>query len=495
MNDTSRLKALLDNVPGLIAYVDRDYRYQLASRSHLAWFGVDPAAVVGGHISDAMGADAWDVLKSHFDEAAAGASSVFQKWARFRHGGRRFLHCTIVAISGPREQVTGFLLLMTDMTEQKLMEKALDVSIRRAESVLETAVDGIITIDEKGIVQSFNHGAEVQFGYDAEEVIGRNVKMLMPTSYASQHDGYLQEYLKDSESHPLGVTREVAGLRKDGSEFPVEYVAGEFTEDGRQFFTGFTRDISERKAAQLEARVRHNQLSHSARLNSLGELATSIAHEVNQPLTAIVTLSQALLRYLDRGADTTDRTRETLNKIVQQGKRASDVIQQIRDFIRDEKTDNHEVCDSNGIVRNALALLEYEFERNNIKLRVDLDPDGSKIQANKVQIEQVVVNLIQNAVQAMAANKKKRVLSVTSRTESGVPRLVKIVVSDTGHGLPEGDNSRVFEPFFTSRPGGLGQGLSISKNIIERHGGTISAMRNEGPGATFIVTLSAYEGA
>ncbi len=494
MNDATRLKMLLDNVPGLIAYLDRDCCYQLASRSHRAWFGVEPDTAVGRHVSEVVGEDAWKVLKPHFDKASAAATTVFVGWVPFAHGGRRYIHSTVIPRRDADEGMSGVLAMITDFTEHKLMEKALDSSVRRAETVLKTAVDGIITIDEKGMIRSFNHGAEAQFGYNASEVIGRNISMLMPDRYSSQHDGYLREYLKDGESHPLGIAREVAGLRKDGSEFPLEYIAGEFMEEGQHFFTGFTRDISDRKAAQLEARVRHNQLSHSARLNSLGELATSIAHEVNQPLTAIVTLSQALLRYMDQGANTTDRTREVLNKIVQQGKRASDVIQNIRDFIRNEKDDNHSTCDTNGVVKNALRFLEYELERNSIELHLDLNPDVSPIRASKVQIEQVLVNLIQNAVQSMSEVLDQRVLSVTSRIEPGAPRLVAILISDTGHGLPDGDASRVFEPFFTTRPGGLGQGLSISRNIIERHGGAIHAKRNQDRGATFIISLPASEG-
>lgn len=495
VNDTTRLKMLLDNVPGLIAYLDRDNRYQLASRSHLTWFGIAPGTLAGLHVSEVMGEQAWQLLKPHYEQAVSGDTATYMGEVHFAQGGRRYVHSTVMARRDVDGQVLGVLAMTTDLTEHKLMEKALDASTRRARAVLETAVDGIITIDARGTVESFNRGAEIQFGYSAAEVVGRNVKILMPAAYAEQHDQYLQRYSNTGERHIIGIGREVTARRKDGSEFPIELAVGEFMEGGARYFTGFTRDISDRKAAELEARARHNQLSHSARLNSLGELAASIAHEVNQPLTAIVAMTQALLRYMDQDADTTQRTRETLNRIVKQGKRAGDVIQHIRAFVQGNKSVERELHDVNVIIRNALQLVEYEFEQNRVRLDAGLEPQISPVHVNGVQIEQVVVNLVQNAVQAMAGNERERVLSIISQTQPGDGREIEIRVEDTGHGLPDGEESRVFEPFFTTRVDGMGQGLSISKSIVEAHGGTIRAVRNDGPGATFVVTLPAGKGA
>lgn len=491
MNDATRLKILLDNVPGLIAYLDCDYRYELASRSHLTWFGIEPESLIGRRVSEVLGEPAWKLLQAHYDEASSGDSAAFIGELQFAQGGRRYIHSTAVARRDVDGTLLGIFAITTDLTEPKLMERALDASTRRARTVLETAVDGIITIDEKGIVDSFNHGAESQFGYEANEVIGRNVKMLMPAVYAGRHDEFIRRYIDTGERHIIGIGREVTARRKDGSEFPIELAVGEFKEDGRHYFTGFTRDISDRKAAELEARVRHNQLSHSARLNSLGELAASIAHEVNQPLAAIVTMSQALLRYTEQGRDSPERTREVLGKIVQQGKRAGEVIQQIRKFVQANRLEESELHDVNHIVRNALQLLEYEFERNDVRLEVRLDAQPSKVRGNAVQIEQVIVNLVQNAVQAMLGIDGDRVLSIISETRPETDKEITIHVRDTGHGLLDGGESRVFEPFFTTRPDGMGQGLSISRSIIEAHGGTIRAVRNEGPGTTFVVTLQA----
>lgn len=489
MDEANRLKLLLDNAPGLIAFLDPDCRYQFASGSHAAWFGVEAASTVGLHARDVLGADAFAAMNPHFEQAMAGHQGTFVGEVQFVRGGRRFIHSTAIPRSKDGSPPAGLLVLVTDLTEHTLMERALNASHRRARAVLETAVDGIITIDEKGIVESFNHGAEIQFGYRAAEIIGQNIKILMPRAYADRHDEYLERYIDTGERHIIGIGREVTGRRKDGTEFPAYLSVGEFIEGDQHYYTGFIRDISERKAAELEARIRHNQLAHATRLNSLGELAASIAHEVNQPLAAIVSMAQALLRSLQTGPVEPGLLSDTLKKVVQQGQRAGTVVNEIRNFVRKERASDFVKYDLNLLLHDVLGLLTYELQQQNVRIRMALDRKALPVRIHRVQVEQVVLNLVQNAIQAMSDATGARVLTVRSQTRSDDPTCVRVDISDTGHGLPEGAEARVFEPFFTTKPDGMGQGLSISKSIIEAHGGEIVATRNHDCGATFTISL------
>ena len=481
------LRLLFEHLPGLVVLLDRDLRYQLASSSHRTWFGLDPGELWGSPLYQVFGAQAAGLLEPCCKEALTGAPATWVGELPFAAGGSRFVHGSLVARRTAAGEPDGLFLLFTDLTEHKLMERALDSVARRARSVLDTAVDGIITIDERGIVESFNAGAERLFGYTAAEVVGRNVSMLMPPAQAARHDGYLSRYLATGERHIIGLGREVTGRRRDGSEFPLELSVGEFTENGRHFFTGFTRDVSERKSAEAESRRRFEQLAHVTRLSSMGNLAAGIAHEVNQPLTAIVAMTQATLRNLRAGRCDTRAVEETLEKIALQGERASAIIQHMREFIGKDGDRARAGREPAELVHGVVELLLPEMRQHGVDLCVNLD-DGGRVDVSAIQIEQVLVNLIQNAIQAMEENSGEKLLRISGR--NGDPRgFFQICVGDNGAGLPGGDERRVFDAFFTTRPQGMGQGLAIARSIIEAHGGAIWAVRNDGPGATFCFTL------
>jgi two-component system sensor kinase FixL len=479
---------VLDNLPQLIAFLDRDLRYLFANRAHFNWFGADPLSLAGRPARDVLGDAVHSVLEHHFNETFSKGSSAFTGHLAFGHGGGRHVHFYTARLQGEAGDADAVLAVMTDLTEFKLIEQALNGSNLRNDSIMNTAVDGIVVIDEKGTIQSFNPGAEHQFGYTAAEVIGRNVSMLMPVPHAAAHDSYLRRYLETGERRIIGIGREVSARRSDGTEFPVDLAVGEFREGGRRYFTGFTRDISARKEAERIARMRLDELAQVNRRSAMNSFASSFAHEISQPLTAIVTMAQAQLRNLRAGRNDPAAIEQILEMIARQGVRTSSIIQQMREFVGKQKTAELSLQRPDAILGDALELLEHDLLGKNVSVRRDFRAGAECILVNRIQIEQVAVNVIQNAVQAMESAGDERVLTVETRVAETTPGMVEIRISDTGIGLPE-EGERVFEPFFTTREHGMGQGLSISRSIVEEHGGAIRAERNEGPGATILISL------
>ena len=248
-------------------------------------------------------------------------------------------------------------------------------------------------------------------------------------------------------------------------------------------------DITERKRADEALHKTQAELAHVTRVATLGELTASIAHEVNQPLAAIVTNGNACLRWLAGDSPNLDEARETARRIIRDGNRAGDVIGRIRTLLRKTGTEK-ELLDMNQAVREVVALAEGEVRRNGVALRTELTGDLPPILGDRVELEQVVLNLIMNAIEAMSAiGDRPRELVV--RTQSGEVDQVCVTVQDSGIGLDPQSMGRIFDAFYTTKSQGMGMGLAISRSIVENHGGQLWAVPNEGPGATFQFTLQA----
>ncbi len=480
-----RLHLILDSLPTLVAILDTRERYRFANRQHIAWFGEDPDALTGRHVGEVIGERAYDTLRDHCEKALGGETSSFAGEVYFASGGERFIHGSCVPLRTDHGELEGILVQCSDLTELQWTRDALDATTVRGQTILDTAVDGIVTIDEMGIIRSCNKSIERLFGYSAGELIGRNVKKLMPPAHAADHDGHLRRYRETGEKHIVGIGREVTARRKDGSEFPVHLAVGEFVEGGRSCFTGFIRDMSEQKEMEQKARAHLEQLSHVTRLSAIDNLASGISHEINQPLTAIVTMAQAMLRALHAGRKEPAMLEDTLERIVKQGARANSIVQQMREFARKEKSTERTPQGIDVIVRDVLQLLEYEIRQYDITLNAELNTPDVLVPVNRIQIEQVLLNLIQNAVHAMAEIASERVLTIRTRPPRDDYPYMDVVIEDTGIGLPQNSEANVFDPFFTTKEQGMGQGLSISRSIVESHGGRISAGAGEHGGAVF----------
>ena len=359
-----------------------------------------------------------------------------------------------------------------------------DDTSARLQSILETVPDAIIVIDERGLIESFSTAAERMFGYSASEVVGCNVSMLMPNPYRDEHDGYLARYLRTGEKRIIGIGRVVAGLRKDGTTFPLELAVGEATYKGGRLFTGFIRDLTERKAEERRLEELQTELAHVSRLGEMGQMGSTLAHELNQPLTAVPAYLGTAQHLLEANAGK-EKVGAIIERAATQAKRAGTIIHQLREFLgKGQSTRRPEPI--NKVVEEASALALIGARQLEVRSRLELDPTAPSISVDRVQIQQVLVNLIRNAIEAMIGSDKRELIVCTSAGSESV----EISVSDTGPGISDEVGARLFQPFVTTKSSGMGIGLSICRSIVRSHGGDIQARPNPaGTGTTFSFTL------
>lgn len=359
------------------------------------------------------------------------------------------------------------------------------VAETRLGALLDAAVDAIILIDAGGRVTRFNLAAERMFGYDEAEVVGNNVSMLMPEPYRTQHDGYIHCYASTGKRRIIGIGREVQAQRKDGTTFPIDLSVGEFGTGTDHGFVGILRDLTERKAQTREAEGLRARLTHVGRLGTLGEMVSGIAHEVNQPLTAISTYAAACRRMVQAGTIGGEELAGTLDKIGAQAERAGQVIRGLRALVR-RRDEQREPLDVNRLIRDVIKLVDFEVRQAGYRLVLDLADALPATMGDAVQIQQVVLNLIRNGLDAMLERASDDILVVETAFADG---MIEIRVIDSGPGLPEASRERLFEPFFTTKAQGIGLGLSICKSIIAAHRGELAGETALGGGARFRVRL------
>lgn len=380
------------------------------------------------------------------------------------------------AVLGP---VLGFI-------GERLLRESEESRTRQAQlqSILDTVPEAMIVIDERGIMRSFSITAERLFGWSAAEAIGRNVSILMPQPYRAEHDGYLDRYLSTGERRIIGIGRIVVGERKDGSTFPMELAVGEARVGVDRFFTGFVRDLTERRTQERRMQDLQSELVHVSRLTAMGEMASSLAHELNQPLSAITSYLRGAATLLKADSVDTGRVREALDRSADQALRAGDIIKRLREFVA--KGETQQSLENPGILLEeaaALALVGAKEQGVRVSLRADRElPD---IVVDKIQIQQVALNLIRNAVEAMETTTRRDLtIAVDRRGE-----YAHFSVTDSGTGISPEIAEHLFQPFVTSKANGMGVGLSICRTIIEAHGGRISARPNAGGGTMFEFTV------
>jgi two-component system, LuxR family, sensor kinase FixL len=374
--------------------------------------------------------------------------------------------------------------------ERRKAEEELRGREEHLRSILDTVPEGMIVIDEHGLIVSFSPTAERLFGYLAEEVIGRNVKMLMPEPDQSRHDSYLRRYQKTGEKRIIGIGRLVTGLRRNGSVFPMELSIGEMRSGERAFYTGFINDVSERQATQVRLREIQAELVHMSRLTAMGEMASTLAHELNQPLAAISNYMKGCKRLLDReDHDAFPKITEALDKAAEQAIRAGQIIRRLRNFVARGETEKR-VEKVGRLIEEASALALVGGKERGIITRFDFDHQEQSVIVDRVQIQQILVNLLRNAMDAMEGS-TRRELTIAARGSS--KGMIEIVVSDTGPGIAEEVADKLFQPFVTTKSSGMGVGLSISRTIAEAHGGNLWVESNPSGGASFHLILPAAE--
>jgi two-component system sensor kinase FixL len=356
------------------------------------------------------------------------------------------------------------------------------------QSILDTVPDAMIVIDERGSIQSFSAAAERLFDYTPAEVLGKNVKLMMPSPYRENHDGYLARYLQTGERRIIGIGRVVVGERKDGSTFPMELAVGEMKSGNRRYFTGFIRDLTERQKTEARLQELQSELVHISRLTAMGEMASTLAHELNQPLAAIANYMKGSRRLLEQSTDERSSiVREAMDSAAEQAMRAGQIIRRLRDFVARGESEQR-VESVAKLIEEASALALVGVKDQGVRVRFQFNRSSDLALADRVQIQQVMLNLIRNAIEAMQETERRELLI---STDQAADDMMMISVADTGPGIAPQVASQLFQPFVTTKRQGMGVGLSISRTIIEAHGGQIWVEPNPGGGTIFRFTVRA----
>jgi two-component system sensor kinase FixL len=355
------------------------------------------------------------------------------------------------------------------------------------QSILDTVPEAMIVIDEHGNMQSFSSAAERLFGCRAAEAIGQNIKTLMPSPYRENHDGYLQRYMNTGERRIIGIGRVVVGQRKDGSTFPMELAVGEMKSGDQRFFTGFIRDLTERQQTEARLQELQSELVHISRLTAMGEMASTLAHELNQPLSAIANYLKGSRRLLEGASDEKSAAmRDALDKAADQAMRAGHIIRRLRDFVARGESERR-VESITKLVEEASALALVGVKDLGIRVQFQFHPGIDLVIADRVQVQQVVLNLIRNAMDAMETSQTRDLIVAIAPADGGQ---VRISVTDSGSGISPEIAEQLFQPFITTKRHGMGVGLSISRAIVEAHNGRIWVEPNPTGGTIFHFTLA-----
>ena len=372
---------------------------------------------------------------------------------------------------------------------------ALDITKRKqAEEqfrlVVEAAPSAMIMVNTDGCVTLVNTQTEAVFGYSRQELLGRAVETLIPERFRSHHTDYRLGYLGDARARPMGAERELFGLRKDGTEVPIEIGLTPIQTSEGLLVLASIIDITERKRAELEAARQRSEMAHLSRVTTLGELSGSLAHELNLPLGAILSNAQAAQRMLANGKTDLAELREILDEIVSEDKHAGEVIRRLRLWLHKGEV-QYRSLHINKVVRDVLKLIRIDLINQKVIVNIQLARNLPAITGDAVQLQQVLVNLVVNACDAMAnCDTAERRLLICTRPNNGGTAVI-VSVTDPGSGVQEEKMEQIFDPFFTTKDKGMGLGLSVCRSIITAHHGKLWATNNADRGATFHFTLPA----
>ena len=603
-------RLIVDSIPGLVAVFTPRGELELVNRPILDYFGTTLEGLkhwgTGGttHPEDLP-----RIVELFTRSIASGDPFEFEVRARRFDGVYRWFQSRGLPLRDTSGHIVRWYNLLIDIDERKRAEEELRLSEARKAAILDSALDCIVTIDHEGCITEFNPAAERTFGYRRDEVLGQQLAdAIIPPALRGGHRQGFARYLATGEARVLGRRIEMTAVRADGSEFPTELAITRIPLDGPPSFTGYLRDITERKQSeeelrrseaflaegqqlsrvgsfswrvatdeilwseqlyrifeidpnvrvtfevigtrvhpedlsafkeqiersrrdasdvQLEIRLQmpdrtvkyvhivahcrdnrarreyigavqdvtqrrlseealakvRSELAYVARVTSLGVLTASIAHEVNQPLSGIITNAGTCLRMLDANPPNVDGARETARRTIRDGNRAAQVVTRLRALFS-KKEFTLEPLDLNQATREVIALASSDLHRNRVILQSELAQDLPRIVGDRVQLQQVILNLLRNASDAMVGvNDRPRQLLIRTEPEQG--DRVRVTVRDAGIGVDPQVADKLFDAFYTTKSDGMGIGLSVSRSIVERHHGRLWAERNDGPGATF----------
>jgi len=487
------LSLLIDGTAGYAIYMlDPDGYVTIWNKGAERLTGWTEQEAVGQHMSIFYTAEAAAAGKPAADMERARAEGRFeQEENRSRKDGAQFLaDVSLTALYDSTDELRGFGQVIRDVTEQRATERSLSASAAQMRAILSTVPDAMVVIDALGRIVSFSSAAERLFGYTEREVFGSNVSGLMPSPDRERHDGYLERYINTGERRIIGIGRTVIGQRRDGSTFPMELSVGEASANGERIFIGFVRDLTEKQKTEERIEDLRSGLIHVARVSAMGTMASTLAHELNQPITAV-------MNYVETAGDLLAKTdevdfpmiREALAESAREAMRAGQIVRRLREFVARGEVEKS-VEELPALIDDASKFALIGARERGIAARFDLDPSVGAVFVDRVQIQQVLINLMRNAIEAMSDSRVRR-LSVQSRAEPN--DMVRITVGDTGSGVAPEIAPNLFRAFNSTKPEGMGLGLSICRTIVEANGGRIWFEPRPGGGALFHFTLMGIE--
>ncbi|WP_051328587.1 PAS domain-containing sensor histidine kinase [Geminicoccus roseus] len=488
---TTSLELVLDSIPDFaIILLDPQGRISIWNSGAERINGWRDEEVIGRHLSifypeEAIAAG---VPERHLDIVRRTGRFEEQTVLTRKDGSTYIAHVVMTLLRDEAGHVRGYAKVTRDVTGRVEAERTLRAREAHLQSILDTVPDAMVVIDEQGWMQSFSVTAERLFGYSAADAVGQNVKILMPSPYREQHDAYLKRYLATGERRIIGIGRVVVGLRKDGSTFPMELAVGEMSSGGKRYFTGFIRDLTERQRTETRLQELQAELVHMSRFTALGEMASTLAHEINQPLTAVSNYLKGCRRLLERSTEEKAvMLRQAVEQAAEQALRAGQIIRHLREFVARGESERH-VEHLAKLIEEASALALVGAKEKGVRVGFRFDPEAPLVLVDRIQIQQVLLNLIRNAIEAMQESLRRELLV---QTDAQPGSMVQVSVSDTGPGIAAEIAQQLFHPFITTKKHGMGVGLSICRTIVESHGGKIWAEAGPDGGTVFRFTLRA----
>jgi PAS domain S-box-containing protein len=395
-------------------------------------------------------------------------------------GSVKYLHVLARAVQTSSGDVE-FVGTVTDVTERKQAEQ-------KFRGLLESAPDGTIVMNRQGRIVLVNAQVEKMFGYQRDELLGQEIEILVPERFRGRHPQHRKEFFAQPRVRPMGQGLGLYGRRKDGTEFPVEISLSPLETEEGTLVSGAVRDVSERTRAEEALRQAKADLAHMNRVATVGELTASVAHEVNQPIAAAIIDANTCMRWITRDQPNLEEARAAAMRVVKDATRAAEIISRVRRLFNKD-TSELELVDVNEIIGEMIVLLRSEAIRYKVFVRTELAAGLPQVMGDRVQLQQVLMNLMMNGIDAMKDVDTTRELAI--RSQSAEDEKLLVSVSDTGVGLPPQQAEQVFDAFFTTKRHGAGMGLRISRSIVESHGGRLWAAPNSPRGAHFYFTLSA----